>query len=160
MKSPVKSPVKSPTTKAPTSSCKDGSGKFKWNGKKRNCKWMSKRKNSVIKRACKNKAKICKKTCGTCNGGDTNAPTPAPAGNDEFTIYTGKGYCNSNVEETISGKLTSAETCWTQCKAKFGYDYAELTDKKCYCQKTCKCMEENDGTKAIFPKSVSVPKSC
>lgn len=151
-------PTPAPTPKP----CKDGKGTFKKNGKNRTCKWLSKRKKNVIKKMCKKKAIFCTRTCGTCgDNGAGDTPTSSPNG-EAYSIYSNRGYCQSSKDEQLSGKFTDGAKCWKECKNTYNYVYAEITDKDCFCQKKCKCMDQDglSGTLAIVPVDFTLPSEC
>lgn len=97
--------------------------------------------------------------CSTGNDDDTKTPTASPPGGDDFKIHKGKGYCKNKDEEQFDEKVTSGKKCWNKCKDVYGYEYAELTDEVCFCQKKCNCMEEG-GTIAIVPSMFQLPTKC
>jgi len=150
-------------TPAPTIICKDGKKKFKKGGKKRTCKWLSKRKNqTTINNLCKKKAKHCKKTCGFCDDGDDDGDGTDDDSNQNYQTYNGKGYClDDDNEESVDG-VNSAVKCWEKCKSEYGYLYAEFTEGECYCQKKCSCMDSvrDMSITTIAPVGFSLPKEC
>lgn len=111
---------------------------------------------------CKKKAIFCTRTCGTCgDNGAGDTPTSSPNG-EAYSIYSNRGYCQSSKDEQLSGKFTDGAKCWKECKNTYNYVYAEITDKDCFCQKKCKCMDQDglSGTLAIVPVDFTLPSEC
>lgn len=137
----------------------------------RGCGWLALKTNKkFFKKFCWKKAKFCKETCGKCDDDETPAPVldptpapvpaPTPGPVNAYKIIKGRGYCDANVDNEVSGNISDPSTCWKKCKNKYKFRYAELNGNTCFCQKTCGCMAESEDAIAIVPIEFSVPEEC
>jgi len=80
-----------------------------------------------------------------------------------ITIYSGLGWCLSDLNVEPSVAVMSAMDCWTNCLA----DYAETvaTDyypdtSLCFCQDACSCLVESDDSELAVVAGFELPAGC
>lgn len=81
---------------------------------------------------------------------------------ETLEVYSGVGWCSSDLDEQLSAVVGSPQACWDECTSLYGEDVIVAVDfyedaGTCYCQDACQCIFDSDDAQLVVRAGFVLP---